>query len=186
MAEYSGGNTMPIGGRCAQCDSPISIRADRKKLHNFCSRGCGTRYSGAHPTDAMRHRSDKRRTGKMLPCEKCGDLTYFAAARLRRLEAGGTKSPFCSQSCQASYYSSRRTGAQGSNWKGGVSIYPRAFREARLVALERDGNTCQMEGPHSGRLEVHHVDGDKHNTGLSNLTMLCAKCHKRTHRWCRV
>lgn len=177
---------MPIDGHCAQCQEEIEIRPHRLKPQNFCSRGCATRYGGKHPTEAMRRRSDKRRTGNMLPCKKCGQHTYLSRLRLLRLETGEVKWVFCSMSCNSSYYSSRRVGPLGSNWKGGVSIYPRAFREARKVALERDGHRCQSDGPHSGRLEVHHVDGDKHNTELFNLTTLCAKCHKRTHRWCRV
>ncbi len=175
-----------IDGHCAQCQEEIEIRPGRLKAQNFCSRGCATRYTGSHPTAAIRNRWARRKTGKQLPCTLCGVLTYLTAARLLRLESGEVKLTFCSSPCASSYYSSRRVGPLGGNWKGGVSIYPRAFREARLVALERDGNTCQMAGPHSGRLEVHHVDGDKHNTELSNLTTLCAKCHKRTHRWCRV
>ncbi len=177
---------MPVGGRCAQCESPIRIRFNRVKVHNFCSRGCSARFYAAKPTLAIQARSERRKTGRKLPCQVCGVLTYLTVARLLRLETGEVKRTFCSQPCQASFYSSRRVGPLGGNWKGSVSIYPRAFREARKVALERDGNICQMEGPHSGRLEVHHVDGDKHNTELSNLTTLCAKCHKRTHRWCRV
>ena len=177
---------MSIDGHCAQCGEEILIRVNRLKPLNFCSRACGARYSGAHPTPAMQGRWAKRKTGQELPCQVCGALTYLTAARLLRLESGEVKLTFCSPSCASSYYSSRRIGPLGGNWKGGVSIYPRAFKEARVVVLERDGHQCQGDGPHSGRMEIHHLDGDKHNTDVANLTTLCAKCHKRIHRWCRV
>lgn len=177
---------MPVDGHCAQCGGEILIRANRLKPLNFCSRACGTRYGAAHPTEAMQARGEKRKTGRALSCQVCGTATYLTAARILRLETGKVKLTFCSRSCQSSYYSSRRIGPLGSNWKGGISIYPKAFSEARKVVLERDGHQCQAGGPHSGRVEVHHLDGDKHNTEVANLTTLCAKCHKRVHRWCRI
>jgi len=43
---------------------------------------------------------------------------------------------------------------------------------------ERCGNT-EWEGQ-AIPLEVHHVDGDKHNNALSNLQLLCPNCHALT------
>lgn len=173
---------MDIAGICANCGVVISIRPYRLKPLNFCSRGCGTRYYAAHPTLAIQQRGEKSRKGKEVPCTRCGKAVYLTANRLIR----PTQHNFCSKSCVSSYYSSLRTGEKGSNWRGGISIYPRAFQAARLAALERDSYTCQSLPPHSGRLEVHHKDDDKHNTDLDNLLTLCAKCHKRIHRWCTM
>lgn len=173
---------MGISGVCANCGVGIDIRPRRLKPLNFCSRGCGTRYYAAHPTPAMQQRGEKHRNGDEVPCFRCGKMFYLAAGRI----ANQTQHKFCSQPCVSSYYASLRTGEKASNWKGGISRYPRAFREARLKALERDNYECQSLPPHSGRLEVHHKDDDKHHTDLDNLLTLCAKCHKRIHRWCTM
>lgn len=173
---------MGIAGVCANCEKEIDIRPSRLKPLNFCSRGCGTRYYAAHPTTAIQQRGEKRRNGAEVPCAKCGKVFYLPAGRL----ATPTQHKFCSQPCASSYYSSLRFGEKANNWKGGISRYPKAFRDARLVAMERDGHRCQSLPPHSGRLEVHHQDGDKHNTALENLLTVCAKCHKRLHRWCTM
>ena len=31
-------------------------------------------------------------------------------------------------------------------------------------------------------LQVHHIDGNRHNSSLDNLIILCANCHSRIHR----
>ena len=49
------------------------------------------------------------------------------------------------------------------------------LKEARC---ERCGNT-EWEGL-AIPLEVHHIDGNKHNNSLSNLQLLCPNCHALT------
>jgi hypothetical protein len=34
-------------------------------------------------------------------------------------------------------------------------------------------------------LELEHIDGDKSNNSLDNLTLLCPNCHALTHTWRR-
>lgn len=36
---------------------------------------------------------------------------------------------------------------------------------------------CKLCGACAGRIEVHHIDGDRDNNDLSNLVFLCQKCH---------
>lgn len=43
---------------------------------------------------------------------------------------------------------------------------------------EKCGNTSWHGQPIP--LEVHHVDGDKHNNELTNLQLLCPNCHALT------
>jgi len=51
---------------------------------------------------------------------------------------------------------------------------------------DRDNRRCQLCGKtakENGRkLDVHHIDEDKHNLHPSNLVTLCASCHGKT-RW---
>ena len=33
-------------------------------------------------------------------------------------------------------------------------------------------------------LELHHIDGNRHNNKLNNLKFLCPNCHSQTHTFC--
>jgi len=172
---------MRIEKNCAYCNIPIIVWRRLKDV-NFCSRGCGTRYYIEHPTEAIKQRPLKRMNGVNIPCLNCGKPTYLTQSRLKRLQDGTVKNTFCSRSCEATLNGHLKTGKNGGNWKGGISIYPRSFRDTREIALEKDLHLCQGPGPHQGRLEVHHKDEDKHNSDPANLITLCAKCHKTIHR----
>jgi hypothetical protein len=39
---------------------------------------------------------------------------------------------------------------------------------------------CEADGSDS-RLDVHHCNGDKRDQSLSNLAILCHRCHMRLH-----
>ena len=57
------------------------------------------------------------------------------------------------------------------------------FRKTRLVALDRDGYSCQICGklidPKHTRYAVHHLNG---NDEPDNLITLCAQCHRKAHK----
>lgn len=53
---------------------------------------------------------------------------------------------------------------------------------------ERRCEECEGKEEWNGKplsLQLHHVDGDKHNNSLSNLSILCPNCHSQTSnfRW---
>lgn len=166
---------------CAECGGEARVQsANRVKDVNFCSRGCSTRFSVKHPTGPMRQKQLRQRTGVERPCANCGTIIYLSNARLRR----GSANNYCSKSCNTIHKRTGKFGPNASNWKGGISKYPWAFRIARPQVLERDTFACTGTGPHKGRLEVHHKDNDKYNTELENLITVCVGCHKRMHKWC--
>jgi 5-methylcytosine-specific restriction endonuclease McrA len=53
-----------------------------------------------------------------------------------------------------------------------------AFRKARKHLRDTIGY-CVGPGPHSGTLDVHHVDGNAANNVMTNLRLLCRSCHAR-------
>jgi hypothetical protein len=85
--------------------------------------------------------------------------------------------------------SEARTGAGGSNWKGGITVVIRGFRwsavyqQWRRAVLTRDRRTCRKCGCHA--TVVHHVVSIKDDPSLrleiSNGITLCAACHKAVH-----
>jgi hypothetical protein len=50
----------------------------------------------------------------------------------------------------------------------------------REKCLSQKINVCWVCGTSEG-LEVHHIDGDRSNNELENLTPLCESCHKLVH-----
>jgi 5-methylcytosine-specific restriction endonuclease McrA len=72
-----------------------------------------------------------------------------------------------------------RLGANNPNWKGGKSnrsIYGRQ-RLKRLGLL----NFCWLCGK-KGELHVHHINKNPKDNELSNLIVLCPKCHMKIHK----
>lgn len=166
---------------CANCGVSFRPRKDRVKDVNFCSRGCAARYHVQHPSPAYAiWLKGKPRQQMSVICGWCKKGFVIAPWRLRR----GQTVIYCSMSCKNRAIMTGRTGPENGNWKGGISIYPRIYRDARKQALERDNYQCQGAEPHGKRLEIHHVDGNKHNSDLGNLLTLCSKCHKMAHRYC--
>lgn len=52
------------------------------------------------------------------------------------------------------------------------------YREACLSAK---GEQCSLCDDPSGRIVVHHIDGDRENNDLENLMPVCRGCHKCIH-----
>ena len=72
------------------------------------------------------------------------------------------------------------------NWQNGKSfeIYPQEFNRIKKFIYERDKYKCQnpnciIDNP--SRLDCHHIDYDKKNNNLKNLTTLCRSCHMKTN-----
>ena len=39
---------------------------------------------------------------------------------------------------------------------------------------------CSVCGK-TGKMDIHHIDGDCHNNSVDNLTVLCRSCHMKLH-----
>ena len=56
-----------------------------------------------------------------------------------------------------------------------------AWSRLRRAVLERDKHLC-TRCARPGRLEVHHVNGDRTDNDPARLTTLCRGCHIEIHR----
>jgi 5-methylcytosine-specific restriction endonuclease McrA len=54
------------------------------------------------------------------------------------------------------------------------------YGEMAFVVLKRDNDTCQKCGTRE-HIHIHHIDGDKTNSTLENLIILCNSCHIKLH-----
>ena len=77
--------------------------------------------------------------------------------------------------------SNMRIGANNPNWSTGASRSP---SKTRLSLYGFDLNKCSNCGAIEG-IQIHHLDGDKTNGNLSNIQILCRKCHAKKHHWGR-
>lgn len=79
----------------------------------------------------------------------------------------------------------KRIGSLAPNWQNGISfeLYGIEFnKKFRQLIYSRDNYTCQCpDCEHkTNLLDVHHIDYDKKNNSLENLTTLCRSCHAKT------
>ena len=77
-------------------------------------------------------------------------------------------------------------GELSPNWNNGSSFEPYSpefNKSLKQQVLERDEYKCQNPNCEylSEGLDVHHIDYDKQNNSLDNLTTLCDSCHIKTN-----
>ena len=110
-------------------------------------------------------------------CNKCNKK--FLAYPLHRR----AKLKFCSVSCKAKYLRGGQfqKGDKHPLWRGGLSNkqgYLWNWKYIKPKVLKRDNYTCKLCGSKI-KLEVHHIDSNKHNSNPYNLITLCKKCHTK-------
>ncbi len=124
----------------------------------FCSRLC--LYQG-------------RRKGKIIKCFICGKESYKQPKALNKSKS---KKYFCGKSCQTTWRNSVFIGNKHANWKNGNSAY--------RTILTRNGipKICRLCNTDDKRiLAVHHIDHNRGNNKVNNLTWLCHNCHFLVH-----
>lgn len=82
---------------------------------------------------------------------------------------------YCSRSC-ANTTNNRiyKQGVNHPNYKGLYTSY-------RKIALRTYPNKCCVCGYNEDVriLEAHHIDGNRKNTDIENLCLLCPTCHRK-------
>lgn len=150
--------------RCRICLSefyvrPVFLRAGWGK---FCSRNC---------------KNEGQKTGKTVTCFICGKSIYRQRIALRKSRS---KKYFCSKSCQTIWRNSRYVGDKHLNWKGGFSS--NSYRG--LLKRASNVEACSLCGISDKRVLIaHHIDHNRRNNRVSNLTWLCHNCHILHHRY---
>ncbi len=71
------------------------------------------------------------------------------------------------------------------NWDGGKSrSYIMRLTQNILKSAGRDIGTCWRCGctkKEGKKIDIHHMDADRNNNGISNLEALCGSCHRKEH-----
>ena len=151
---------MPLIAKCKVCKKSFATKLSWVKngWGKYCSVAC-------------HHKGLK--TGKVVKCDICGRETYKT---LKSLRVSKSQKWFCSKSCQTKWRNTEFVGERHGNYVTGRSAY-------RSVLI-RNGvpRICRLCKTTDKRvLAVHHVDEDRMNNNVKNLTWLCHNCHHLVH-----
>ena len=130
------------------------------------------RGEGKYCSNACAGKSRLR--GKFIKCAICGQVAWKMPKALEHSKSGKF---FCSKSCQTIWRNTIRfVGPKHPNWKGGLSRY------RLIISRSNISKICKRCGVDDIRiLAVHHIDKNRNNNKLNNLTWLCHNCHFLIH-----
>jgi len=151
---------------CPICNNKFS---PSHKVNVYCSRKCSSE-----------NKSIKNRVNTV--CNNCGKEIIRPKSQIKNLN-------FCSRVCMGKYYSENFFGERHHLWGGG-KIDGRGYnwRKIRKEVLKRDNKSCKICGvspENTTTLDVHHIikyrdfDNSKDANNLTNLILVCKKCHTK-------
>ncbi len=146
--------------KCKTCKKEFSVKPFWVKNGGgiYCSLTC--KYEGT-------------RNGKIMPCFICGKQKYKTLKQIKRSKSGKF---FCDKSCQTIWRNQEFIGPKHANWKTGRNAYRSVLTRHKVPKI------CLVCKSKDERiLAVHHIDHDRLNNKLSNLTWLCHNCHFLVH-----
>jgi len=153
---------MPLIKQCEVCSSDFKTKPFFVKRGGgkYCSKEC--HYKGL-------------KTGKLVHCSLCDKEVYKSQKALR---VSKSKKYFCGKSCQTKWRNSIFVGEKHANWKTGKHSYRSVLTRNKIPKVCR---LCKTKDERI--LAVHHIDKDRLNNKLNNLTWLCHNCHFLVHNY---
>lgn len=124
---------------------------------------------------SIRCRGVAKRKGKQVKCGVCAKEIYKSLKSIKGSQSGKL---FCSKKCSLVWHNSYFVRERHSNWKTGEFSYKQHVLRTGVKAY------CRLCNKDDTRiLLVHHLDKDRSNNALSNLTWLCHNCHFLVHQY---
>lgn len=152
---------MPIVN-CKICSKEFYIKPNRLKRGwgKYCSNKCS--YEG-------------QKTGGLFVCQTCGKQVYRGLKNQARSQSGKY---FCNKTCQTRWRNSIYVGKNHSNWRGGTGSYRDILRRTKATQI-----CARCKNNDRRVLIVHHIDRNRSNNAVSNLTWMCHNCHFLVHHY---
>lgn len=145
---------------CDQCDVKFKRKISQVLLakKHYCSVAC---------------QNKAKKKGAIVACHICSKRVYKKNKDLLSSEGGKY---FCGIKCSNEWLGFLRRGNKHPNWISGKASYKNLLQRTNrekvcLLCCEKDIRI----------LVVHHVDQDRTNNELHNLTWLCRNCHFLVH-----
>lgn len=164
---------------CLYCGTVIPIENLTPSVYNekkFCSRSCASSYNNQGVRRRYKEGVDYDTPRFCLNCNK-------PIPREKK---------YCSRNCQTEYeqkewekkwFAGEVSGNHNSAW-----VQPSG--RVRTYLFRKYNNKCSECGwgevnPFTGNipLEIHHKDGNSHNTTPDNVVLLCPNCHSLTENY---
>ncbi len=124
-------------------------------------------------------RSKAQIKGETKICFICKKAVYKSQSDLKKSKSGLY---FCSKTCQTIWRNKiLYIGQNHTNWKSGITAYRRILSAKDKI---RQCSLCKLKDERV--LIVHHIDHNRKNNDVSNLTWLCCNCHFLTHHYPEV
>lgn len=93
--------------------------------------------------------------------------------------------PLDTKDCRPTACKQKMLGPNNPRWNKGASTYKSSadMKRSRLTKLAQTNATCERCGIQGSghKIQIHHKDRSKSNHSISNLTVLCPKCHRKEH-----
>ncbi|MEK7477764.1 MAG: HNH endonuclease [Patescibacteria group bacterium] len=116
-----------------------------------------------------------KRRGLVVGCFICNKEVYKS---LEDLKNSKSKNYFCSKKCSLRWNTSLHMGADSPNWRGGKSSYK------NILSRDKIEKVCILCGKDNYKiLSAHHIDQNRNNNDITNLTWLCQNCHFLVHHY---
>jgi len=115
--------------------------------------------------------------GSVVKCSTCGRETY---KQLRDLSRSKSKKWFCGKKCTMEWQNTTFIGSRHPNWRGGGNsesyrnVLKRSNVRQRCILCHFDDMRI---------LVAHHIDWNRKNNKLRNLTWICPNCHFLVHHY---
>jgi hypothetical protein len=177
---------------CSYCNKIFNTWPSRAKQQRvFCSREC---YKLSPP------RLKVRKVSKICKHCKKGFMIYNSKAKRKcgvycskkcysdHIKPQLIKCFICSKSCQDFRGKRKRKycsincsikkkfprGEKNPHYKNGIGYY-------KTISKNTTNKICSLCQTNKN-IEMHHIDGDRTNNTLTNLTTICRCCHMRIHK----
>lgn len=148
--------------KCEKCEKEFYTKPSylNKGWGRFCSNKCSF---------------ETRKRGRVVKCEVCSKEVYKTQTQLNWSKS---KKHFCSKSCFAVWKNTHMfLGEKSARWINGIASYRKIMLRNKVSIRCSD---CGIENIKV--LVTHHIDGNRENNDVKNLTWLCRNCHYLIHK----
>ncbi len=147
---------------CSLCSKKFYRKPSQIKRckNSFCSTKC------QHET---------RKNGQWIKCFVCKKSVYKQARYLLRSK---NDKYFCGWVCSNKWHGLEFAGEKHPNWITGEFAY------RNILLKTKTNKICFFCGNKDAKvIIVHHIDKNRKNNNLKNLTWLCRNCHHLVHNY---
>lgn len=173
-------NRLRINKKCINCNKIMRLQPSRINSRKFCSQTCANQYNqkdGSWNKGIPHTKEEKLKIGKGVKLSRINTNYINPSTRpeVRAKISKTIKELFKDPKNNPRYIDERKA------WE-----YPFAFNKYFKETIRaRDKYTCQDCGitkeNYPRALDVHHIDGNRHNLNGENLISLCKSCHVKRH-----